>query len=245
MIPFLIEQNVLPKLIKLVEHTSITISIPCLRILGNILTGDEMQTQHAIDLGVLDVINRLICHPKKQVRKEVCWSVSNITAGTEQQVMAVFNIGIMQKFIGMALNDEPDISCEALWALGNATQNKVPQQISYLIQIGLFEVLIKTMKQADVKVVMVALEALKNILETGSIHFKDQEAKNQLAIQFEQEGGLDALERLQHHKNTRVYEIAIALLENYFQTEVRGMIGESLLLSEENSINNGNSLFEI
>jgi hypothetical protein len=43
-IPFLIEQNVLQKLIKLVEHTSITFSIPCLRILGNILTGDEMQT---------------------------------------------------------------------------------------------------------------------------------------------------------------------------------------------------------
>jgi hypothetical protein len=42
-----------------------------------------------------------------------------------------------------------------------------------------------------------------------------------------------------------VYEIAIALLENYFQTEVHGTIGESLLLSDENSINNGNSLFEI
>jgi hypothetical protein len=36
----------------------------------------------AIDSGILEVLNRLIAHPKKAVRKEVCWSISNITAGT-------------------------------------------------------------------------------------------------------------------------------------------------------------------
>ena len=63
------------------DRPHLAIAVACLRTLGNVLTGTDDETQQAIDAGALESFNRLIGHPKKAVRKEVCWSVSNITAG--------------------------------------------------------------------------------------------------------------------------------------------------------------------
>ena len=57
------------------------ISVACLRTLGNIMAGPDDQAQLALDAGVLTVMNDLLTHQKKAIRKEVAWSVSNITAG--------------------------------------------------------------------------------------------------------------------------------------------------------------------
>lgn len=40
----IIESGVLPKLIQLIEHQDLSISVPCLRTLGNILTGSDAET---------------------------------------------------------------------------------------------------------------------------------------------------------------------------------------------------------
>ena len=68
------------------EHEQVSIAIPCLRTIGNIVTGDDSQTQTAIESGLIDAINVILAHPKKTVRKEACWVLSNITAGTVDQV---------------------------------------------------------------------------------------------------------------------------------------------------------------
>ncbi len=57
------------------------IAVPCLRTLGNILTAADEYAQAAIDCGVLEAFTQLLDHPKKAIRKEICWSISNVTAG--------------------------------------------------------------------------------------------------------------------------------------------------------------------
>jgi hypothetical protein len=54
-----------------------------LRTIGNIVTGDDEQTQMAIEAGLINSLNTILGHSKKTVRKESCWVLSNITAGTE------------------------------------------------------------------------------------------------------------------------------------------------------------------
>lgn len=73
--------NAVPRLIQMLSHPSITISVPCLRTLGNILTGSDELAQLAIEAGVLEEFHKMLDHPKKAVRKEICWSISNVTAG--------------------------------------------------------------------------------------------------------------------------------------------------------------------
>ena len=117
------------------------------------------------------------------------------------------------------MNDNLENGQEALWAVCNATQNKDPQHVSCLIQKGAFEALIKMMEIADVNAIIVAIEGLRNIFDTGKDHFIDEEGQNQLTLVFEQRGGVDCLEKLQQHKNNRVYEQAVRLLEDFFVIE--------------------------
>lgn len=71
------------KLILLINHQTPSISIPCLRVIGNITTGDDKQTQYAVDNGLIQALGLVLQHPKKTLRKEACWVLSNITAGSQ------------------------------------------------------------------------------------------------------------------------------------------------------------------
>merc|ERR1711865_788973 len=48
------------------------------RTVGNIVTGDDMQTQIVINCGALARLGALLLSPKKGIRKEACWTISNI-----------------------------------------------------------------------------------------------------------------------------------------------------------------------
>lgn len=82
----LLNNNLLVKIIQLLNHEQVAIAIPCLRTIGNIVTGDDEQTQMAIEAGLIGSLNHILGHSKKTVRKETCWVLSNITAGTEAQL---------------------------------------------------------------------------------------------------------------------------------------------------------------
>jgi hypothetical protein len=61
--------------------------VPALRTVGNIVTGDDMQTQIIINCGALPcLLNLLTTSHKKSIKKEACWTISNITAGTKEQI---------------------------------------------------------------------------------------------------------------------------------------------------------------
>lgn len=68
------------------RHQSLNVQTPALRTVGNIVTGDDMQTQVAINCGVLSALLSLLSSPKDSIRKEACWTISNITAGTTSQI---------------------------------------------------------------------------------------------------------------------------------------------------------------
>ena len=48
---------------------------------GNIVTGDDVQTEFIINLNALPALLWMLESQKKNIRKEACWTISNITAG--------------------------------------------------------------------------------------------------------------------------------------------------------------------
>ena len=89
----------LPRLVQLLMHPNVAIAVPTLRCIGNIVTGDDQQTQMAINAGVLINLNQLIFSKKKTIRKEVCWTLSNITAGSVEQIQQCLDMGLVDKLI--------------------------------------------------------------------------------------------------------------------------------------------------
>ncbi len=86
-IQVVLESGVVRRVVELLLHNSFSIQTPALRIVGNFVTGDDVQTQYVLSAGLLPCVHAMLSSPKKGIRKEACWTVSNITAGNRSQVL--------------------------------------------------------------------------------------------------------------------------------------------------------------
>jgi hypothetical protein len=89
---------VVPTLVRALARND-TSTVPAMRTLGNIVTGNDVQTQMVLEAGFLPAIIALLPRAKRSLAKEICWSISNITAGTPQQIQAVIDSGALQALI--------------------------------------------------------------------------------------------------------------------------------------------------
>lgn len=124
------------------RHDSHSIVKAALRAVGNIVTGDDVQTQVILNSGALPHILHLLSSEKESIRKEASWTISNITAGNRQQIQAVIDSQIFPVLIHILKNDEFKTRKEAAWSITNATSSGTAEQIKYLV---------RKMKQTHIK----------------------------------------------------------------------------------------------
>ncbi|XP_062198232.1 importin subunit alpha-1b-like isoform X2 [Phragmites australis] len=216
-----IETGACPRLVELLTHPSSSILVPSLRVVGNIVTGDDAQTQCIIDHQALPcLLNLLVTYQKKIVKKEACWTISNITAGNKEQIQAVINAKIIGPLVNLMQTAEFDVSKEAAWAIYNATDGGTHDQIKYLVSQGCIRAFCDLLSYSDARILMVCLEGLENILMVGEAdQFSGACDFNRYAQMIDDAGGLDKIEDLQNHENNKVYEMAGNLLETYWLEE--------------------------
>jgi len=68
------------------RHNQHNVVSAALRAVGNIVTGDDVQTQVILNCSALPCLLHLLASPKESIRKEASWTISNITAGNRQQI---------------------------------------------------------------------------------------------------------------------------------------------------------------
>ncbi|MFS7996245.1 putative importin-alpha, importin-beta-binding domain, armadillo-like helical [Helianthus anomalus] len=217
-----IEANVCPRLIELLNHPSPSVLIPALRTVGNIVTGDDMQTQYIINHQALPcLLNLLTNNHKKSIKKEACWTISNITAGNKEQIQTVIEASIIGPLVLLLQNAEFDIKKEAAWAISNATSGGSHDQIKYLVNQGCIKPLCDLLVCPDPRIVTVCLEGLENILKVGEAdkNLGRSGDVNLYAQMIDDAEGLEKIENLQSHDNNEIYEKAVKLLETYWLEE--------------------------
>jgi len=190
-----------------------------LRTVGNIVTGDDYQTQIVINCRALpSLLALLTADHKKSIKKEACWTISNITAGNKDQIQAIVENNIVPPLVYLLAHAEFDIKKEAAWAISNATSGGTHQQIKYLVEQGCIKPLCDLIVCSDARIVTVALEGLENILKVGEVDRMDGQP-NQYAQFIDEAEGLEKIENLQNHNNNEIYEKAMKILEEYFGLE--------------------------
>ena len=214
-----LNSGVAPRLVELLGSSTPAVQTPALRTVGNIVTGDDKQTQFIINLSALTPLLWLLEHPKKNIRKEACWTISNITAGTAAQIQAVINADVFPKLIELLMNAEFDIQKEAAWAVSNATSGGSAEQIVYIVQQGAVGPLCNLLDVKDTKIVTVALEGIENILKTGLHMAQGVAANNPMASLVAEQNGVGRIEELQNHEHHNIYQRAVKIIETYFGGE--------------------------
>lgn len=212
-----IETGVCHRLVELLLHPSPSVLIPALRTVGNIVTGDDVQTQCIIDNGALPCLLSLLAHShKKSIKKEACWTISNVTAGNRAQIQAVIEAGLIGPLVNLLQNSEFDIKKEAAWAISNATSGGSNEQIKFFVGQGCIKPLCDLLICPDPRIVTVCLEGLENILKAGEAEKENNEGINYYAQFIDDADGLEKIENLQSHDNTEIYEKAVKILETYW-----------------------------
>jgi importin subunit alpha-6/7 len=204
----------------LLKHANLLNSVkaPALRTVGNIITGTDTQTQYVLDLGVLPLLVALLDSPKKNIRKESCWTISNVTGGTKEQIQLVIDCNdAIPKIIQILHSEDLVLQKEAAWVISNATSSGTPDQILYLVQQGSIAALCNLLPAEDPKIITVVLEGLENILKVATQH---SGVINEHDIRmFSECGGLKKIKALQSHSNQGIYQRALKILTNYFGGE--------------------------
>ncbi|KHN03948.1 Importin subunit alpha [Glycine soja] len=217
-----IEAGVCSRLVDLLLHPSPSVLIPALRTVGNIVTGDDLQTQVIINHQALPrLLNILTNNYKKSIKKEACWTISNITAGNKKQIQDVIEASIIAPLVHLLQNAEFDIKKEAAWAISNATSGGSHEQIKFLVSQGCIRPLCDLLICPDPRIVTVCLEGLENILKVGEAekNVSNTDGVNLYAQMIDDAEGLEKIENLQSHDNTEIYEKAVKILETYWMEE--------------------------
>ena len=148
----------MPRLVQLLGHKALTVQTPALQCIGNIVSGNDTQTQTVI---ALPLLAHLLVSPEHSIRKETCWTLSNITAGNVQHIDAVLKSGIVPQLVAMLSNSPLEIRKEVRWALSNAISGGSDEQIHFLVEKGVIQPLCEMLLVAETNIVNEALEASK------------------------------------------------------------------------------------
>ena len=204
-------------------HASTSVQTPALRSVGNIVTGDDVQTQVIINAGALPCLLHLLSSNKDGIRKEACWTISNITAGNSAQIQAVIDANIIPPLIHLLQHGDLKTRKEACWAISNATSGGLqkPDQIRYLVSQGCIKPLCDLLACPDNKIIQVALDGLENILKVGELDKQaaGEGAINRYALFIEECGGMEKIHDCQTNANEEIYMKAYNIIEKYFSDE--------------------------
>ncbi|KAF1769953.1 hypothetical protein GCK72_001770 [Caenorhabditis remanei] len=208
------DSGVLPHIVKYFKHAENLVA-PALRTLGNVATGNDSLTQSVIDLGCLKRLVPLMEKTKSSsITKECCWLISNIIAGTHAQIQSVLDAKLLPLIINIFQYGDHKCQFEASWALSNLVQGGTVNQIYALMECNAVPALCQALKQTNTDMLTNTLETL-SLLMTAVQDCYSQELEV-LLDQVEENGGLDALERLQESQSERIYELAYSIITQFF-----------------------------
>ncbi|XP_033111847.1 importin subunit alpha-1-like [Anneissia japonica] len=210
-----VASGVIPILVKLLSCGEVSVMTPSLRALGNIVTGTDEQTQAVINANALGGFRGLLESKRTNLCKEACWTLSNITAGNVNQIEAVCESKLLKPLVAVLNSGEYKCQKEACWAVSNFTTGANVQQIVKLVHAGVVGPLCDMLVVKEAKIVMIALDALNNILAAAG----QLDQKSKICSMIEEIGGLDKIETLQTHSNESIYEKALHIIDKHFPLE--------------------------
>ena len=133
------EEGLLEEIGRWVEHGDGGIRLPALKLIGNIASGDHLQTQKVLEMPICPLLKRCINSPNPSIRREVFFILSNICAGTLPQIDSILDDSIAVELISALEDHDSAIRSEALWAFNNLTKTCSHAQLLKLTTSGLFQ----------------------------------------------------------------------------------------------------------
>lgn len=201
-----------------------------LRMIGNIMSGTNEQTEFVLSIGIDDsnILSILMIlyyqsydlKKLSRIRKEICWIISNIAAGSIAQVDALFQKSVHKLLLDALSNSEISIKTEACYAISNIVQHLSTSMHHYQILVSndLVSALGSYLKACSnvSHMQIVVLNTLRSILEAGKV-WGDVTGQGNTAISFFNYDIIGNIEELQDVKDITVNNLAYNIIVDFFE----------------------------
>ena len=215
----LLENGVIQFIIKLMQIPIIERSERffhiLLKIIGNIICGNENQTKQILNDDVFAILKKHITNESNIIQNEVCWIISNISADTDENRIKIIDSGLFHLLLQVLEKCNESIRIEVVYSLCDLTLINDEKYLGNLIGSGLLKVICDCIKGKYSKEIAICLEALDNLLFFGERHKNN--GYNVIRYEIERLGLCDVLEKLQYDRNEYIYERACNIIEKYFE----------------------------
>lgn len=191
---------------------------PAIRIFGNILNGNSVQTQVLLNLKVLDVIDLALDCTNNSIKKEALWALSNIAAGTRSQISEVVEHCIIKKAMIFLTDENVSIRKEALYTYSNIINLGTHPSVQSLINLGILTHIKDSFDFHDTNTLKILIDICKGLLKTGKSYMTSF-GHNFVTKMFEDVGVSDKIQNLKHVQDQRLQKGIDCLIEEYFQAE--------------------------
>jgi hypothetical protein len=195
------------------------------RVLGNLSTGSELQTQHLLNDGMLDDLRIFLNKGHYWSLVEVMWSLSNVAAGSRGQIGALLSHPIMCSVHETFNSTDIRTRKETSYIYSNIARLGSMKQVLKLVHQGVINKLPLALSTTCAVTVCVrpkqnTLVLINSLLEAGADEVKPiHRTRNFVRELLEESGVVKQLEGLQHHNNRRVYELASEILIRHYDAE--------------------------
>eukprot|EP01061_Rhynchopus_euleeides_P006060 TRINITY_DN1513_c0_g1_i2.p1 TRINITY_DN1513_c0_g1~~TRINITY_DN1513_c0_g1_i2.p1 ORF type:complete len:562 (+),score=204.91 TRINITY_DN1513_c0_g1_i2:246-1931(+) len=208
------------RLLQLLPCSPHTLQVPILRVIGNLVAGDDRTTQEVLSEGFLPLLHHVLA-TRPTVMKEAFWAMSNVAAGTPEQVQQLITNNLIPNVIeAMKSNRSPPIVVrEASFVLYNMAAGKgTYEQVDYTVQEGCIPALCEVLRSNDPTLVLRAILTLNVILGKGEVWRQRNGTVNKYAEEVDKCGGLDVLSDLAETDSTEGKN-AKRLCEKFFESD--------------------------
>lgn len=168
---------IIPRLIQLLQHTTVEILKFALIIIGNIGKKDDGTKKVLLESNIFQILFGLLDRTSDRIREDSCWVISNLIQSKED-IQAVINAGIIPKLFQLLKSSYfvSDIWGFALSSISNILQFATPEQVWYLVQediiplfCNLFKGVSENQGNCNDDLNQVYMEKLKVILKILSV----------------------------------------------------------------------------
>lgn len=213
-----IDTGCVPVLVSLLVCDDSSVVMAALNAVGNIVTGDDQQTNTVVAANVLPILMQLLEQEDRIIVKEAAWVVSNIACGSQQQIQEILDVNILESIVKVLYSDDLDAQHEAAWVITNITNRGTVQQTvrmieSYAIIVPFCELLLAE----DPRIVISVLKGLKILFKVADFVNDLQKFCNLL----ESIETVTKLKTLKNYENREICRKASELIDNFF-IEKRG-----------------------
>jgi len=187
-----------------------------IRLIGNICSGSDSQTQEVLDLNLCDTLASVCECPKPRVRRILYWTLSNIAAGTPSQVKYLIKHPVFERALQGLKDSNQGVRIEVSTILGNISRVlEDDEKILGKLDKHLQEVK-AGLEDRNPEVLIQVLKFCKKLLSHGRYESDQiQVLENAMLEKLQDSGVMEAIASLLQFPNSKVSQKAAGILDEF------------------------------